>query len=64
MTRPSKPVAIVSSVLAAVAILLMFPRYSYNDPDTFWHIELGRYMIEHGTILHHAIHTFYQDQLT
>lgn len=63
MTRPSMTVAIASTVLAAVAVLLMFPRYSYNDPDTFWHIELGRYMIEHGTVLHHAIHTFYQDQL-
>ncbi len=63
MTRQSLPVKIALFVLAVVAILLMFPRYSYNDPDTFWHIELGRYMIEHGTILHHAIHTFYQDQL-
>ncbi|WP_139084774.1 hypothetical protein [Bacillus sp. FJAT-27264] len=41
----------------------MIPKYSYNDPDTFWHIEVGRYMIEHGQVLHHAIHTFYGDKL-
>lgn len=63
MIRQSLPVKSALLIVAAVAVLLMFPRYSYNDPDTFWHIELGRYMIEHGTILHHAIHTFYQDQL-
>lgn len=44
-------------------ILLMIPKFSYNDPDTFWHIELGQYMIDHGQILHHAIHTFYGDKL-
>lgn len=63
MTRQSLPVKIALFVVAAVAVLSMFPRYSYNDPDTFWHIELGSHMIEHGTILHHAIHTFYQDRL-
>ncbi|SET07803.1 hypothetical protein [Paenibacillus sp. NFR01] len=44
-------------------LLLMIPKYSYNDPDTFWHIEVGRYMLEHGQILHYAIHTFYGDKL-
>ncbi|MHA6528877.1 hypothetical protein [Paenibacillus sp. BAC0078] len=50
-------------VLIAIVVALMMPKYSYNDPDTFWHIELGRYMIAHGTVLHHAIHTFYGDKL-
>jgi len=59
--RKALPVGL--ALFVAVAVALMIPRYSYNDPDTFWHIELGRYMIDHGTILHHAIHTFYQDQL-
>lgn len=45
-------------IFVIAAILLMFPKFSYNDPDTFWHIELGQYMIEHGQVLHHAIHTF------
>ncbi|OKP78535.1 hypothetical protein A3842_14190 [Paenibacillus sp. P3E] len=49
--------------LIVVFILLLMPKYSYNDPDTFWHIELGRYMIAHHTVLHHAIHTFYNDKL-
>lgn len=44
-------------------LLLLIPKYSYNDPDTFWHIEVGRNMIGHGQILHHAIHTFYGDKL-
>ncbi|MFC5406050.1 hypothetical protein [Cohnella soli] len=52
-----------SATLAALVVLLLFPSNSYNDPDTFWHIENGRYMIEHGIILHHAIHTFYGDSL-
>lgn len=50
-------------LITATTVALLFPRFSYHDPDTFWHIELGRYMIEHQTVLHHAIHTFYQDQL-
>lgn len=44
-------------------VLLMIPKFSFNDPDTFWHIEVGRYMIDHGQILHYAIHTFYGDKL-
>lgn len=44
-------------------LLLMIPGFSYNDPDTFWHIEVGRYMLDHRQILHHAIHTFYGDKL-
>lgn len=43
--------------------MLMYPRSSYNDPDTFWHIEVGRSMIAQGQIPHHAIHTFYGDSL-
>lgn len=57
---------IVKSIYGIVIIgivLLMFPKFSYNDPDTFWHIEVGRYMINHGEVLHHAIHTFYGDKL-
>ncbi|MNO12304.1 hypothetical protein D3C76_19110 [compost metagenome] len=50
-------------VLIAAVILLLLPQSSYNDPDTFWHIELGRYMIAHHTVLHYAIHTFYGDKL-
>lgn len=50
-------------VFVIAAILVMIPKFSYNDPDTFWHIELGQYMIKHGQVLHHAIHTFYGDKL-
>jgi hypothetical protein len=44
-------------------VLFLFPANSYNDPDTFWHIENGLYMIDHKSILHHAIHTFYGNDL-
>lgn len=47
----------------ALIVLFLFPANSYNDPDTFWHIENGRYMTDHKTVLHHAIHTFYGDSL-
>lgn len=50
-------------LLVTAVIALMFPKYSYNDPDTFWHLEIGRYMLAHGKVLHHAIHTFYGDKL-
>ncbi|MBY3624131.1 hypothetical protein HGO21_31945 [Acinetobacter sp. CUI P1] len=53
----------LSGLFVIAIILLMIPKFSYNDPDTFWHIELGQYMIDHGQILHHAIHTFYGDEL-
>jgi hypothetical protein len=59
----SKFLALILPALTFIVILLMIPKYSYNDPDTFWHIELGKYMIENGTVLHHAIHTFYGDNL-
>jgi hypothetical protein len=61
-TAPVKSTAFVVA-MTAVAVTLLFPRFSYNDPDTFWHIELGLYMLDHRTVLHHAIHTFYHDQL-
>lgn len=53
----------ILGTLTIVAVLGMFPKYSYNDPDTFWHIELGRYMLEHGVVLHHAIDTYAGDRL-
>ncbi|ULO04695.1 hypothetical protein H1230_16110 [Paenibacillus sp. 19GGS1-52] len=59
----SKWFKLLYGALIIIVVMLMIPKYSYNDPDTFWHIEVGRYMLEHGTILHHAIHTFYGDKL-
>jgi hypothetical protein len=59
----SKALPLVLGIIITITVILLFPRFSYNDPDTFWHIELGHYMLAHKTILHHAIHTFYNDQL-
>lgn len=54
---------IVYGIVIIATVLLMLPKYAFNDPDTFWHIELGCYMIEHKQVLYHAIHTFYGDEL-
>jgi hypothetical protein len=59
----SKRMPLLLGFIVTIAVMLMFPEFTYNDPDTFWHIELGRYMIDHGMVLHHAIHTFYNDRL-
>ncbi|RKP58127.1 hypothetical protein D7Z26_01080 [Cohnella endophytica] len=56
MNRKSLPM--ILGALIVIAVLCMLPKYTYNDPDTFWHIELGQYMLQHGTVLHHAIHTY------
>lgn len=61
--RIKQRLPILYMLLAVIAIVLMFPKETYNDPDTFWHIELGNYMLKHHTVLHHAIHTFYNDKL-
>jgi len=59
----SSKLQIVYGIVVIAAVLLMLPKYAFNDPDTFWHIELGSYMLEHKQVLHHAIHTFYEDKL-
>jgi hypothetical protein len=59
----NKAATIIYASLIFIVVVCMIPKMSYNDPDTFWHIELGKYMLNHGMVLHHAIHTFYNDQL-
>lgn len=59
----SKAAHFLYGILIIGFLLVMLPKYSYNDPDTFWHIEVGRYMLQQGKVLHHAIHTFYGDTL-
>ncbi|SEM54511.1 hypothetical protein [Paenibacillus sp. OV219] len=63
MLKLKKSLPILYLLLPVFVIVMMFPSNAYNDPDTFWHIELGNYMLEHHTVLHHAIHTFYNDKL-
>jgi hypothetical protein len=38
--------------------LLLTIQTTMNDSDTFWHISLGQYMLEHQSILREAIYTF------
>ncbi|WP_373232810.1 hypothetical protein [Cohnella sp.] len=63
MKMKSSKLPIAYGIVVIAAVLLMLPKYAFNDPDTFWHIELGSYMIEHKQVLYHAIHTFYEDKL-
>ena len=30
------------------SILLAFPNYLLNDPDTFWHIRTGQWILDHA----------------
>ncbi|QHW33644.1 hypothetical protein GZH47_24480 [Paenibacillus rhizovicinus] len=59
-----KALPLLYLLLAAIVVIAMIPKETYNDPDTFWHIELGNYMMDHHVVLHHAIHTFYNDKLS
>ncbi len=59
----SSKLPIIYGIVVIAVVLLMLPKYAFNDPDTFWHIELGSYMLEHKQVLYHAIHTFYEDKL-
>ena len=53
--------AAVALAIMAVIVFLMPPSNSYNDPDTFWHIEVGKSILQSGKVPHTAIHTFYGD---
>lgn len=53
--------AVITALVLSVIVFLMPPSESYNDPDTFWHIEVGKSMLEAGKVPHTAIHTFYGD---
>ena len=32
------------------AILFTFPNYLLNDPDTFWHIRTGQWILDHKQV--------------
>jgi hypothetical protein len=43
---------------ALFPFVMMNPTTTQNDPDTFFHIEMGRAMLQKGSVIHEAIHTF------
>jgi hypothetical protein len=57
---------VVFALFAAVFIALflnMDANTSRDDPDTFWHIELGQEMIKQGKIIDTAIHSYSGESL-
>jgi hypothetical protein len=34
------------------------PAYNKHDPDTFWHLSLGNWMLQHGNIVNTSINSF------
>jgi hypothetical protein len=58
---------IVFAVYAALFLtvfIFMDANSSRNDPDTFWHIEVGKEMIAQGKVISTAIHTFAGENLS
>ncbi|MFC3069769.1 hypothetical protein [Phenylobacterium soli] len=43
------PAQVIAAVFAFAVVLI--PGSVFNDPDTFWHIAAGRWMIEHRAVL-------------
>ncbi|MDQ0902271.1 MULTISPECIES: hypothetical protein [unclassified Paenibacillus] len=58
---------VVFAVYAAIFMFIfifMDVHSSRNDPDTFWHIEVGKEMITQGKVIDKAIHTFAGENLS
>lgn len=53
--------AALAIIVLCVVVFTMPPSESYQDPDTFWHIEVGSHMLDTGKAPHTAIHTFFGD---
>ena len=47
------PASLISALLAMA--LVLFQGSVFNDPDTFWHIAAGSWMIEHREVLHRDV---------
>jgi len=50
------PASLIAAALAAAAV--MFPGTVFNDPDTYWHIAAGAWMIDHRQVLHHDVFSY------
>lgn len=53
--------AALAVIVLCVVVFTMPPAESYQDPDTFWHIEVGGQVLDTGQVPHTAIHTFWGD---
>ena len=45
------------AALIAFAVMLFAPQV-LSDPDTYWHLAAGEWMIAHGRVLHHDVFSF------
>lgn len=61
--KSQKTVFVVYAVIFLAMFILMDANSSRNDPDTFWHIEVGKEMIKQGKVIDTAIHTFAGENL-
>lgn len=50
------PASLIAAALCAVVV--MFPGTVFNDPDTYWHIAAGGWMVDHRQVLHHDIFSY------
>jgi hypothetical protein len=57
-------VFVVYAVIFLTMFIFMDANSSRNDPDTFWHIEVGKEMIKQGKVIDTAIHTFAGENLS
>ncbi|MDB5442493.1 MAG: hypothetical protein JWP73_869 [Phenylobacterium sp.] len=50
------PASLISAVLAMA--LVLWQGTVFNDPDTFWHIAAGGWMLDHRQVLHKDVFSF------
>jgi hypothetical protein len=67
MTKSTMNIQKITFLVYAAIFLAMFilmdANSSRNDPDTFWHIEVGKEMIAQGKVIDTAIHTYAGENL-
>ncbi|TJY40734.1 hypothetical protein E5161_16435 [Cohnella pontilimi] len=63
LSRQQNIVFLLFAVVFVSVFIFLDAGSSRNDPDTFWHIELGKEMLRQGKVLDTAIHTFAGDNL-
>lgn len=62
--KSHKIIFVVYAALFLTLFIYMDANPSRNDPDTFWHIEVGKEMIKQGKVIDTAIHTFAGENLS
>lgn len=50
------PVSLIAAGVAAW--IVMFQGTVFDDPDTYWHIAAGQWMLDHRQVLHHDIFSY------